>query len=128
MVLDSGRYCPRCEERQTAAAEARTEAVAAQPADDVLAAPVAPVVLPAPHPAAVVHAPRPAPADIEDDQELVLEDLTRAAADHQVVFDHVDRYGEASAQRLFTRSFVATVQRLSGLGHLDLGYITLGQA
>ncbi|MFE4703301.1 hypothetical protein ACFRIC_40175 [Streptomyces sp. NPDC056738] len=37
----------------------------------------------------------------------------RAAADHQIVHDHIARYGEHSAQRLFTRSFVATVQRLS---------------
>lgn len=43
----------------------------------------------------------------------------RAAADHQVVLDHIARYGETSAQRLFNREFVATVQRLSGLGHLE---------
>ncbi|MFI7103210.1 hypothetical protein ACIBK8_28115 [Streptomyces sp. NPDC050161] len=62
---------------------------------------------------------------------MVLEDLTReqvldwrnrAAADHQVVHDHIERYGQTSAQRLFTRAFVAQVQRLSGLGYLDLGY------
>ncbi|MFE4421448.1 hypothetical protein [Streptomyces sp. NPDC056817] len=75
-------------------------------------------------------------ADVDDDQELVVEDLTReqvldwrnrAAADHQIVHDHIARYSERSAQRLFTRSFVATVQRLSGLGHLDLGYTPWGQ-
>ncbi|MFD7020869.1 hypothetical protein [Streptomyces sp. NPDC059928] len=44
------------------------------------------------------------------------------------MFDHIDRHGELSAQRLFTRAFVAQVQRLSGLGHLDLGYTTWGQA
>ncbi|MER8116036.1 DciA family protein [Streptomyces sp. NPDC094031] len=77
----------------------------------------------------------PEAADVDDDQELVLEDLTRehvldyrtrAVHDHQIVHDHVARYGEHSAQRLFTRSFVATVQRLSGLGHLDLGYTPVG--
>ncbi|MFE6527568.1 hypothetical protein ACFVMA_01380 [Streptomyces rochei] len=81
-------------------------------------------------------APRPA-ADIDDDQELVLKELTReqvlewrnrAAADHQLVVDHIHRYGKLSAQRLFTRAFVAQVHRLAGLGHLDLGYTTWGQA
>ncbi|MFI1568342.1 hypothetical protein ACH4ZX_35890 [Streptomyces sp. NPDC020490] len=121
--------------RQAAAAQARAEAAAAQTEDQVPASPVAPVVLPAPRPAAV--APAPEVADVDDDQELVLEDLTReqvldwrtrAAHDHQIVHDHIGRYGEHSAQRLFTRSFVATVQRLSGLGHLDLGYTPWGQA
>ncbi|MEE1931305.1 hypothetical protein V1J52_24565 [Streptomyces sp. TRM 70351] len=87
--------------------------------------------------AVVVPAPEPKFADADDDQELVLEKLTReqvldwrnrADADHQLVFDHIDRYGELSAQRLFTRAFVAQVQRLSGLGHLGLGYTTWGQA
>ncbi|MET8955506.1 hypothetical protein [Streptomyces sp. NPDC004533] len=86
-----------------------------------------------PRPAA---APAPEPG-VDDDQEMVLEDLTReqvldwrnrAAADHQIVHDHIARYGEQSAQRLFTRAFVATVQRLSGLGHLHLGYIPWEQA
>ncbi|WP_432040945.1 hypothetical protein [Streptomyces chartreusis] len=121
--------------RQAAAAQARAEAAAAQPKAEVPAAPVAPVVLPAPRPAAVT--PAPEVADVDDDQELVLEDLTReqvldwrtrAAHDHQIVHDHIARYGEHSAQRLFTRSFVATVQRLSGLGHLDLGHTPWGQA
>ncbi|MCS0634983.1 hypothetical protein NX801_04775 [Streptomyces sp. LP05-1] len=40
----------------------------------------------------------------------------RAAADHQLVFGHIDRDGELSAQRLVTRAFVARVQRLAGLG------------
>lgn len=121
-------------EQRAAAAQARAVAAAAQPADDAPAAPVAPVVLPAPRPvAAIVRAPEPEP---DLDQELVLEELTReqvldwrnrAAADHQVVHDHIDRYGELSAQRLFTRTFVAQVQRLAGLGHLDLGYTTWGQ-
>ncbi|WP_370424308.1 hypothetical protein AB8O64_36755 (plasmid) [Streptomyces sp. QH1-20] len=192
MLLDSGRDCPRCEERQAdrraqrravaaavdaampgaseterraaaeqqlhqdvtadawakarrweqvrarqaAAVQARAEAATAQPADGVLAALVAPVVPPTARPAAVP-APAPEPVDVDGGQELVLEELTReqvldwrnrAAADHQLVFDHIDRYGEASAQRLFTRAFVATVRRLSGLGHLDLGYIPWGQA
>ncbi|MFF4694303.1 hypothetical protein [Streptomyces chattanoogensis] len=60
--------------------------------------------------------------------EQVLDWRTRAARDHQIVFDHIERYGEHSAQRLFTRSFVAQVQRLSRLGHLDLGYTPWGQA
>ncbi|MFF3733316.1 MULTISPECIES: hypothetical protein [unclassified Streptomyces] len=95
---------------------------------------MAPLVLPTPRPA--VAAPAPEVADVDDDQELVLEDLTREqvldwrnrAADHQIVHDHIARYGEHSAQRLFTRAFVATVQRLAGLGHLDLGYTPWGQA
>jgi hypothetical protein len=97
--------------------------------------PVAPVVLPAPRPTTVVPTAQPEPADA-DEQELVLEELTReqvldwrnrAAADHQLVFDHIDRHGERSAQRLFIRALVAQVQRLSGLEHLDLGYTTWGQ-
>ncbi|WP_443077032.1 hypothetical protein [Streptomyces sp. SP18CS02] len=82
--------------------------------------PVAPVVLPTPRPAAVI---------VDDDQELVPEELTReqaldwhnrAAADHQLVFDHIDQYGALSAQRLFPRAFVAQVQRLASLGHLNV--------
>ncbi|MFE4018540.1 hypothetical protein ACFXPZ_14115 [Streptomyces sp. NPDC059101] len=113
---------------------ARAEAAAARPEGNVdvaVAAPV-PVVVPAPRPAAVAAKPepelKPEVEDIDDDQELLLEDLTRdqvldwrarAAADHQVVLDHIERYGEHSAQRLFTRALVATVQRLSGLEHLE---------
>ncbi|MFB7260644.1 hypothetical protein ACFCXH_00520 [Streptomyces nojiriensis] len=126
-------------EQQAAAAQARAEAAtaASQPDVDVPAAPVAPVVGPAPRPAADTPAPVPEHADVDEDQELVLEYLTReqvldwrdrAATDHQVVLDHIARYGETSAQRLFTRAFVATVQRLSGLGHLELGYTPWGQA
>ncbi|AXI91258.1 hypothetical protein SAM9427_36430 (plasmid) [Streptomyces sp. ETH9427] len=124
--------------QQAAAAKARAEAAAAQPADVVVDEPVGPVVLHAPRPAAVAPVPQPEPADVDDDdQELVLEELTReqvidwrarAAHDHQVVFDHIDRYGEISARRLFTSTFVDQVQRLAGLGHLDLGYTTWGQA
>jgi hypothetical protein len=115
-----------------AAAKARAEATAAQATAP--AEPVAPVVVPAPRPAAV---PVPAVDDFAQEQELVLEDLTpeqvfdwraRAAHDHQVVFDHIDRYGEASARRLFTSTLVDQVQRLAGLGHLGLGYIPWGQA
>ncbi|QHC23241.1 hypothetical protein GR130_19355 [Streptomyces sp. GS7] len=118
-----------------AAAEARAEAASTRPKDGAPAAAVAPDVLPAPRPPAVAPAPAPEPAEV--DQELLLEDLTReqvlewrnhAAADHQLVFDHIDRYGEHSAQRLFTRAFVAQVQRLSRLRHLDLGYTTWRQA
>ncbi|MFI8007894.1 hypothetical protein [Streptomyces sp. NPDC086010] len=94
--------------------------------------------MPAPRPApAVVPAPNPEVPDVDDDRELVLEDLTRgqvldrrdrAAADHQLVFDPIDRFGELSARRLFTWAFVPQVQRLSGLRHLDLGCTTRGQA
>ncbi|MFG2858116.1 hypothetical protein ACGFZ9_47400 [Streptomyces mirabilis] len=123
-------------EQQAAAAKARAEAAAAQPAFEVPAAPVAPAVLPAPLPFAVVPAPEPELADV-DDQELVLEDLireqvrdwrVRAMKDHQVVFDHIDRYGELSARRLFSNQVVDQAQHLSGLEHLDLGYTTWGQA
>ncbi|MFC6987135.1 hypothetical protein [Streptomyces cirratus] len=123
-------------EQQAAAKAHRAEAAAAQQAFEILAAPMAPAVLPAPRPA-VVPAPGPEPAAVNDDQQLVLEDLTReqvldwrdrAAADRQLVFDHIDRYGELSAQRLFTRAFVAQVRRRASLGHLDLGYTTWGQA
>ncbi|WP_331734462.1 MULTISPECIES: hypothetical protein [unclassified Streptomyces] len=123
--------------RQTATAQARAEAAAAQLADDVPAAPVDPVVLPAPRPVAVVAAPEPEPADVDDDQELVLENLTReqvrnwrvrAMKDHQVVFDHADRYGETSARRLFSNQLVDEAQRLAGTHHLVLGHTTWGQA
>ncbi|MFF8910958.1 hypothetical protein [Streptomyces olivaceoviridis] len=188
VLLDSGRDCPRCEERREdrraqrrkvaadvdaampgaseaerraatarqlhqdvmarawareaeweqvrvrqAAARARAEAAAAQmPA--VEAAPVGPVVVPAPGPVA---APVPAVDDVAQEQELVLEDLTcdqvrdwrvRAMKDPQLVFDHIDRYGETSARRLFTGRLVDQVQRVAGLGHLNLGYIPWGQA
>jgi len=55
-------------------------------------------------------------------RKQVLDWRTRAARDHQVVFDHIDGYGECSTQRLFTRDFVADVHRLSRLEHLNLGY------
>lgn len=115
--------------RQAAAAKHRAETAAAHPALDEPAAPSARAALPAPRPVPAA----PAPVDDVVDQGLVLEELTReqvldwrtcAARDHQVVFDHIDRYGDHSAQRLFTRAFVADVQRLSRLGHLDLGYTT----
>jgi hypothetical protein len=119
----------RVRARQAAAAKARAEAATAHPALDEPATPPAPVVLPAPRPAPAAPSPQMSAADV--DRDLVLEDLTReqvldwrtrAVRDHQVVFDHIDRYGETSAQRLFTRAFVADVQRLSRLGHLSLGY------
>ncbi|MDX3342725.1 hypothetical protein V5N34_32000 [Streptomyces baarnensis] len=121
--------------RKAEAKTARAEAAATQPDDEVPAVPEAPVVLPAPRPAAPVVAPvgEPEFGNVDDDQQLILENLTReqvldwrnrAAADHQLVFDHIDRYGEQSAQRLFTRAFVAQVQRLSGLEHLELGCTT----
>ncbi|MFE9222491.1 hypothetical protein ACFYN3_40110 [Streptomyces lavendulae] len=192
-LLDSGRDCPRCEDRQIdrraqrhavaaavdaampgaseterlaatdrqlheavtaegwirehrwaqireqqAAAKAHRAATVQRPFD-VPAAPVAPVVLPAPRPAVAVLAPEPEPAvvDVDEDQELVLEDLTRdqvrewrvkGLRDHQVVFDHIDRYGEPSARRLFSNQVVDQAQHQSRLGHLNLGYSTWGQA
>ncbi|MFJ4329159.1 hypothetical protein ACIP3A_39450 [Streptomyces tricolor] len=182
MLLDSGRDCPRCEDRQVVrraqcsavaaavkaamphaseaerraevdrqlhqrvtaqawareqeweqvrsrkptAAHARAEVAAAQVAAP--AEPVAPVVVPAPRPATVTVL---VVDDGDQEQQLVLEDLTReqvidwrarAAHDPQVVFDHIDRYGETSARRLFTSKFADQVQRLAGLGHLGLGY------
>lgn len=122
--------------RKAEAKAARAEAAAAQPADDVPAAPVAPVALPAPRPAAVL-APEPEFANADEDQELVLEDLTpdevrdwrvRAMKDYQVVFDHIDGYGEPSARRLFSNQLVNEAQHLSRLGHLNLGYSTWGQS
>ncbi|MET9734518.1 hypothetical protein ABZZ79_28930 [Streptomyces sp. NPDC006458] len=117
--------------RKTAASKDRAEAAVVRPAIDEPAAPSAPVVLPAPRPApAVVLEPQ---DDVVDQAPLVLEELTReqildwrnrAAKDHQLVFDHIDRYGEVSAQRLFTRAFVSQVTRMSRLGHLNLGYTT----
>ncbi len=74
--------------------------------------------------------------DVDQKQKLLFEDLTReqalnrrnrVAADHQIVRGHIERYGEQPAQRLFTPSFAATVQRLSGLGHLELGYTWWGR-
>ena len=124
-------------EQQAAAAQARAEAAAAQPTDDVAPAPVAPVVVPAPRPAAVVPAPEPETTDVDDDQELVLEELTREQVrawrvrgmkDHSVVFDHIDRYGETSARRLFSNQLVDQAQRLEGTHHLVLGHTTWGQA
>ncbi|MCZ4123650.1 hypothetical protein [Streptomyces sp. H39-S7] len=47
-------------------------------------------------------------AEALEEQELVLEGRPGC----------VERYGEQSAQRLFTRAFVATVQWLAGLGPL----------
>ncbi|WP_331750094.1 hypothetical protein OG529_36695 (plasmid) [Streptomyces longwoodensis] len=123
--------------RKAAAAQARVEAaVAAQPEDVVPAAPVAPVVMPAPRPAAAP-APEPETADVDEDHELVLEDLTReqvrdwrvrAMKDHDVVFDHIDQYGETSARRLFSNRLVDEAQRLSGTHYLVLGHTTWGQA
>lgn len=119
--------------RQAAAAQARAKAAALQPAPGVPAAPVTPAVLPAPRPAAVVPTPEPETDEVDGDQELVLEDLTReqvldwrnrATKDHDIVFAHIDRYGEVSARRLFTSAFVDQITRMSRLGHLNLGYTT----
>ncbi|MFF8638993.1 DUF721 domain-containing protein [Streptomyces pilosus] len=101
-MTSKARRWEQVREQQATAAKARAEAAAAQPANVAVDEPVAPVVLPASRPAAViVPAPKPEPANIDDDQKLVLEELTRehviewrarAAHDHQVVFDHIDRY------------------------------------
>ncbi|MER0429297.1 hypothetical protein [Streptomyces microflavus] len=125
--------------RKAEAKAARAEAAAARTTDDVPGAAVAPVVLPAPRPAAAAPVLEPETTFIvdEDDQELVLEDLTpdqvrdwrvRAMKEHQVVFNHIDSYGEPSARRLFSNHLVNEAQRLSGLGHLNLGYSTCGQS
>lgn len=120
--------------RKAEAKAARAEAAAMQPDDEVPAAPVAPVVLPAPRPAP---APVLEPETADVDQELVLEDLTpgqvrdwrvRAMKDHQVVFDHIDSYGEPSARRLFSNQLVNQVQHHARLGHLNLGYSWGGQS
>ncbi|MEU3064171.1 hypothetical protein [Streptomyces subrutilus] len=120
-------------EQQAAAKAHRAEAAAAQPTFEAPAAPMAPVVLPAPRPLAA-----PDPVDGDDqEQELVLEDLTpeqvrdwrvRGMKDHQVVFDHIDQYGETSARRLFSNRLVDEAQRLEGTHHLVLGHTTWGQA
>ncbi|MFD4595729.1 hypothetical protein [Streptomyces rubiginosohelvolus] len=120
--------------RQTAARVYRAEAAAARPADEV---PAVPVVLPALRPAAVVRAPEPEFAEADDDQELVLEDLTpdqvrdwrvRAMRDHQMLFDHIDRYGEPSARRLFSNRLVDQAHHIAGLGHLNVAYFPWGQS
>ncbi|MET9587116.1 hypothetical protein ABZY10_29310 [Streptomyces sp. NPDC006539] len=120
--------------RHAAAAQGRAEAAAAQLADNVPAAPMVPVVLPALRPVA---APDPVVDDVDLEQELVLEDLTREQVrawrvrglkDHQVVFDHIDQYGEPSARRLFSHQLVDEAQRLAGTHHLVLGHTTWGQA
>ncbi|WP_456302134.1 hypothetical protein [Streptomyces globisporus] len=122
--------------RKAEAKAARAEAAAAQPEDDAPAVSLAAVVLPVPRPAAAALAPEPEVA-IVDDQELVLDDLTpdqvrhwrvRAMRDDQVLFDHIDRYGEPSARRLFSNRLVEQAQRLSGLGHLNVGYFPWGQS
>ncbi|MCX4489800.1 hypothetical protein OG890_38820 [Streptomyces anulatus] len=122
--------------RKAEAKAARAEAAAAQPADDVLAASLAPVALPAPRPAAAAPALEPETADVADDQELVLEELTadqvrdwrvRAMKDHQVLFDHIDHYGEPSARRLFSNQLIDQAQHHARLGHLNLSYSTWEQ-
>jgi hypothetical protein len=74
---------------------------------------------------------------VQDDERtpLVLEDLsrdqvldwrTRAAKDHQIVLDHITQYGELSARRLFTSTFVDQVHRLQKARHLVLGHTMWG--
>ncbi|MCK7628010.1 hypothetical protein MUU72_33825 [Streptomyces sp. RS10V-4] len=102
------------------AQQAAVDAAAAQREADGPAAPVAAAVLPAPRPAAAVPVPEPGPEAeaAAPEADLVLEELAReevidwrarAARGHQLVFDHIDhidRYGEPSARRLFTGCFV----------------------
>ncbi|MER6738440.1 hypothetical protein [Streptomyces puniciscabiei] len=73
----------------------------------------------------LVAAPAPAVDDVGQEQELVLEDLTRdqvcdwrvrAMKDPQLVFDHIDRYGETSARRLFTGRLVDQCSACPGSG------------
>lgn len=120
--------------RRAAARVYRAEAAAARTADEVSAVPV---VLPALRPAAVVRAPEPEFAEVDDDQELVLEDLTpdqvrdwrvRAMRDQQMLFDHIDRYGEPSARRLFSNRLVDQAHHIAGLGHLNVAYFPWGQS
>ncbi|MEW2070988.1 hypothetical protein [Streptomyces sp. NPDC007346] len=94
-------------------------------------------MLPAPRPAAAAPVLEPETADVAHDQELVIEDLApdevrdwrvRAMKDHSVVFDHIDRYGEPSARRLFSNQRVDQAQHHDRLGHLNLGYSTWGQS
>ncbi|XXZ47456.1 hypothetical protein AAGT00_00420 (plasmid) [Streptomyces cavourensis] len=123
--------------RKAEAKAARAEAAAAQPADDVPAASLATVALPAPRPAASAPVVEPETADVDDDQELVLEELTadqvrdwrvRAMKDHQVLLDHIDHYGEPSARRLFSNKLVDQAQHYARLGHPNLSYSTWEQS
>ncbi|MFI9019700.1 hypothetical protein ACIGZI_37410, partial [Streptomyces griseus] len=54
--------------------------------------------------------------------------LKRSVKDHSVVFDHIDRYSEPSARRLFSNQLVDQAQHLYGLGRLNLSYSTWGQS
>lgn len=117
-----------------AKARAEAAAAAAQPTADAPAAPMVPAVLPAPRPVAD---PDPVVDDVDQEQELVLEELTREQVrawrvrgkkDHQIVFDHIDQYGETSARRLFSHHLVDEAQRLADTHHLVLGHTTWGQA
>ncbi|MFI5744164.1 hypothetical protein ACIA9I_38125 [Streptomyces anulatus] len=47
--------------------------------------------------------------------------------DHQVVLDHIDRYGEPSARRLFSNQLVHQAHHHSRFGHLELNYAFWGQ-
>ncbi|MFF2173240.1 hypothetical protein [[Kitasatospora] papulosa] len=119
-------------EQQAAATQARAQAAAAQPTDQVPAATTTQVVLPAPP----LTTPDPVGGN-EQEQELLLEDLTREQVrawrvrglkDHSIVFDHIDQYGETSARRLFSHRLVDEAQRLASTLHLVLGHTTWGRA
>lgn len=73
--------------------------------------------------------------EYDEETPLILEDLSRdqvldwrarAAKDHQIVVDHITQYGEFSARRLFTNSFVDQVHRLQKARHLVLAHTTWG--
>ncbi|MFJ8982586.1 hypothetical protein [Streptomyces sp. NPDC102282] len=119
-------------EQRAAATQARARAAAAQPTDQVPAATTTQVVLPAPP----LTTPDPVGGN-EQEQELLLEDLTREQVrawrvrglkDHSIVFDYIDRYGETSARRLFSHRLVDEAQRLASTLHLVLGHTTWGRA
>ncbi|WP_405550233.1 hypothetical protein OG215_35680 [Streptomyces globisporus] len=47
--------------------------------------------------------------------------------DHQVLFDHIDHYGEPSARRLFSNQLVDQAQHHARLEHLNLSCSTWEQ-
>ncbi|MFF7257622.1 hypothetical protein [Streptomyces microflavus] len=90
-----------------------------------------------PGPAAAVPALDLETTDVDDDQGLVLDGLAReqvrnwrarAMQDHQIVFDHIDRYSEPAARRLFSNQLIELGARHFQLGHLDLGCPPGGKA
>jgi hypothetical protein len=67
------------------------------------------------------------PLNLEDlSRDQVLDWRACAAKDHQVVLDHITQYGELSARRLFTSTFVDQVHRLQKARYLVLAHTTWG--